>query len=134
MSHQHQNGNDYEFSPPRPYVWKTDEFQISESKAKNTQQWNFQNPPQVQPHHNPFQPPQAPQPLAFHQPQTLGIDYRCPRCSSQLYPRFERKISQAGWITFAVLLVAFFPLFWIGLLIKEDVRVCPVCGLTIGSN
>jgi RNA polymerase subunit RPABC4/transcription elongation factor Spt4 len=134
MSEQHQNGSNYEFSPPRPYAWKTDEFQISESRSRRTDQINLQKPQQVQPLGNPYQTPNAPQPLAFHQPQNLAQDYRCPRCSSQLYPRFERKISQAGWITFAVLLVAFFPLFWIGLLIKEDVRVCPVCGLTIGSN
>jgi RNA polymerase subunit RPABC4/transcription elongation factor Spt4 len=133
---QLSGGSNYEFSPPRPYSWKTDEFQISESKARKTQQVNFQQkqppPPQFQPQNQPFQPPyaQPPQALAFHQQQNLA-DYRCPRCSSQLYPRFERKISQAGWITFAVLLVAFFPLFWIGLLIKEDVRVCPVCQLTI---
>ena len=137
MPQQFSNGNNYEFAPPRPYVWKTDEFQISESKARKTQQINFQTPPnQVQPLNNPFQPHQAPQhqALAFQQPQHIAQDYRCPRCSSQLYPRFERKISQAGWITFAVLLVAFFPLFWIGLLIKEDVRVCPVCQLTISAS
>ena len=135
MPEQHQNGGNYEFSPPRPYVWKTDEFQISESKARKTQQVNFQTPPNPaqQPFNNPFQTPQPPQALAYQQPQAM-TDYRCPRCSSQLYPRYERRISQTGWITFAVLLVAFFPLFWIGFLIKEDIRVCPVCGLTIGSN
>ncbi|HEY0427764.1 MAG TPA: hypothetical protein VGC76_08265, partial [Pyrinomonadaceae bacterium] len=117
-----------------PYVWKTDEFQISESKARKTQQINFQKQPnQAQPLNNPFQPPPAPQPLVHQQPQNLA-DYRCPRCSSQLFPRFERKISQTGWIVFAVLLVAFFPLFWVGLLIKEDVRVCPVCGLSISQT
>ena len=44
-----------------------------------------------------------------------------------IFRGLERRISTAGWITFAVLLVLFFPLFWIGLLIKEDVRVCQVC-------
>ena len=139
MSQQFSNGNNYEFSPPRPYVWKTDEFQISESKARKTQQVNFPvNPNPVQPLNNPFLPPnpnpyQQPQQqaLAHQQPQSLA-DHRCPRCSSQLFPVFERKISQTGWIVFAILLVAFFPLFWIGLLIKEDVRVCPVCRLQIG--
>jgi len=136
MSQQYTDGSNYEFSPPRPYSWKTDEFQISESKAKKTQQMNFAPPPpQAQPLNNPFQPHNPPQhqALAYAQPRHLMQDYRCPRCSSQLYPRYERKISQAGWITFAVLLVAFFPLFWIGLLIKEDVRVCPVCQLTISA-
>jgi hypothetical protein len=50
---------------------------------------------------------------------------------SQFLPRMERRISTAGWITFAVLLVFFFPLFWIGLLIKEDVRICPACNTKI---
>ncbi len=124
MSHQHQNGGNYEFAPPRPYAWKTDEFQISESKARKTL-----NQVQPLPNQNPFQPAQAPQPLAQRQSQFLAENYRCPRCGSQHFPRYERKISTAGWIVFAVLLVMFFPLFWIGFLIKEDVRICPVCRL-----
>jgi RNA polymerase subunit RPABC4/transcription elongation factor Spt4 len=126
MSHQHQpqNVGNYEFQPPRPYAWKTDEFQISESKARKPLN-------QVQPLAPPYTQ-QQPQPLANRQqPGYLAQDYRCPRCGSQHYPRFERKISTAGWIVFAVLLVMFFPLFWIGFLIKEDVRICPVCRLRI---
>jgi hypothetical protein len=57
--------------------------------------------------------------------------YRCPRCFSQHLPRYEKKISTAGWIVFAVLLITFFPLFWIGFLIKEDVRICPMCNLRV---
>jgi hypothetical protein len=45
----------------------------------------------------------------------------------QFLPQIERRISTTGWIVFAVLLVMFFPLFWVGFLIKEDVRVCPSC-------
>ena len=73
----------------------------------------------------------AAQPLVHQQPNNMAYGYRCPRCASQALPNVVRKISTAGWITFAVLMVAFFPLFWIGLLIKEDVRVCPVCNLRI---
>ena len=127
MSHQHpqqQNVGNYEFQPPRPYAWKTDEFQISESKARKPLN-------QVQPLAPPYGQQQQAQPLANRQPGYLAQDYRCPRCGSQHYPRFERKISTAGWIVFAVLLVMFFPLFWIGFLIKEDVRMCPVCRLRI---
>jgi hypothetical protein len=53
-----------------------------------------------------------------------------------MVPRIERRISTAGWVTFAVLLVVFFPLFWIGLLIKEDVPVCLACNskLQIGPH
>ena len=127
LQSQFQNGNGYEFSPPRPYVWKTDEFQVSESKARKSKQIN-QVRPLVQP---PPMPQQNPQPLAYHQPNNLAQNYHCPRCASQLFPRYERKISTAGWIVFAVLLVTFFPLFWIGFLIKEDVRICPVCNLRI---
>jgi RNA polymerase subunit RPABC4/transcription elongation factor Spt4 len=65
--------------------------------------------------------------LAYRQPSYLGQQYHCPHCGSEYLPRIERRISNAGWITFAVLMVAFFPLFWIGLLIKEDVRICPSC-------
>ena len=51
---------------------------------------------------------------------------------SNMMPRMERKISTGGWITFAVLLVTIFPLFWIGLLIKEDVHTCPACNMRVG--
>ncbi|MGI8640858.1 MAG: LITAF-like zinc ribbon domain-containing protein [Pyrinomonadaceae bacterium] len=128
LQSQYSNGNNYDFSPPRPYSWKTDEFQISENKMRKTRQIN-----QVQPLVNQTlaQPPR-PQPLVYQQPNNMAAyGSHCPRCSAQLFPRYERKISTAGWIVFAVLLVVFFPLFWIGLLIKEDIRVCPVCNLRI---
>lgn len=131
---QFANGANYEFQPPRPYSWKTDEFQISESKARKTQQMNFQQPNQFQPpvQQQQFLQPQRPQPLVYQQtPQHLAYKQMCPRCGGQHFPQIERKISQAGWITFAVLLVTIPFLFWIGLLIKEDVRVCPVCNLRL---
>jgi hypothetical protein len=119
----------FDFAPPRHYAWKTDEFQISKSKARKTESFN-----QVQP--LVYQPPPANQKLQtqseiYQQPQWIAQGYHCPRCSSQLMPKIERKISTAGWIVFAVLLITFFPLFWIGFLIKEDVRVCPVCNLRV---
>jgi len=52
----------------------------------------------------------------------------CHRCGSTARPHEISAISQAGWITFALLLVFFFPLFWIGLLITETQVVCPDCG------
>lgn len=64
--------------------------------------------------------------LAHAQPQFMA-SFRCPNCSTHLPPVLERKISTAGWVTFAVLLVTVFPLFWIGLLIREDVPVCQIC-------
>jgi hypothetical protein len=109
----------YENAPPRPYSWKTDEYQISETPK---------NKPinRVQPLAN-FQPPQNAGLQPFPQAQAMSHGFNCPRCSSQLFPRVTRQISTAGWIVFAVLLVTFFPLFWVGFLIKEEVRTCPVC-------
>ena len=124
LQSQFPNRNNYEYTPPHPYSWKTDEFQVSETKKQKTQQID-----RVQPL-APNQPPR-PQPLAHQQPQNMAYGYRCPRCASQAMPTMARKISTAGWIVFAALLVIFFPLFWIGLLIKEDVRACPVCNFRI---
>jgi predicted RNA-binding Zn-ribbon protein involved in translation (DUF1610 family) len=117
----------YEFEPPRPYVWKTDEFQVSESRARKSKQIN-----QVQPLNNTFinNQTERPQPLASRQ-QYTAYAYRCPRCSNGQVPRYEKKVSTAGWIVFAALMVVFFPLFWIGLLIKEDVPFCSVCNLKL---
>jgi DNA-directed RNA polymerase subunit RPC12/RpoP len=52
---------------------------------------------------------------------------RCPYCGSTTSPYTTTEISQAGWITFALLLVFCFPLFWIGLLITESHRKCSDC-------
>jgi len=118
------NDSPYDYSAPRPYAWKTDEFQAqndprptrpAERPEPATQQFNGVNQNY------------RPAPLAYQQPQQFARPFRCPQCMSQFLPRMERRISTAGWITFAVLLVFFFPLFWIGLLIKEDVAVCQTC-------
>lgn len=108
-------------SAPRPYAWKTDEFQASTVDKGTTQ----------------FQPRQASTsaftpaaPMAFRQAQYMG-DFRCPRCGSTLPPVFERRVSTAGWIVFSVLLVLTVVFFWIGLLIREDVAVCPNCRLSL---
>jgi hypothetical protein len=55
--------------------------------------------------------------------------FRCPRCGSEEPPWVVRQISAAGWVLFALLLVFFFPLCFIGLLITETKRVCRHCGL-----
>ena len=122
--------NNYDYSPPRPYSWKTDEFQVSKSDTQATKQKS-----RVQPFAN--QMPamnlnSAPQHLAYNQPGRLDANYRCPRCGSHYLPIVERKISTAGWIVFAVLLIFTFIFFWIGLLMKEDVRICPVCRAKVG--
>ncbi|HQX56954.1 MAG TPA: LITAF-like zinc ribbon domain-containing protein [Pyrinomonadaceae bacterium] len=118
----------FDYAAPRPYAWKTDEFSTSNEARKTIDSTA------------PIAPLGATAPMGGYRPQTLmhqggqqfGQPYRCPHCMSQFVPRVERRISTAGWITFAVLLVFFFPLFWIGLLIKEDVRICPGCNMKIG--
>ena len=52
----------------------------------------------------------------------------CPRCQCPTIPRYETRVSSGGWAVFAVLLILFFPLFWIGLLIKETIVCCSRCG------
>jgi LITAF-like zinc ribbon domain. len=108
----------FEHNPPKPYSWKTDEYQAVDAKARKTQSYM---PPQV---------PNFNAPLV-HQQAHMTYGFRCPRCGSQAPPRLERKISTAGWVVFAVLLVVFFPLFWVGFFIKEDVPVCPVCNMRV---
>jgi hypothetical protein len=122
----------FEYQPPRPYVWKTDEFQTGDSTLKKSRQIN-----QVQPLANatmPAQRPvvQQPSPAWQNSAPVTNYGYRCPHCATQNFPRVERKISTAGWIVFAALLIVFFPIFWVGLLIKEDVKICPVCNARVG--
>ncbi|MGI8542628.1 MAG: LITAF-like zinc ribbon domain-containing protein [Aridibacter sp.] len=125
-----ENRTSYEYSPPRPYSWKTDELELQ--PEKQTKPINQVRPLVSQPP----QPTRKDMPIPFHSPaqfqqNIMSYENICPRCSSQAFPRIEKKISTTGWIVFAVLLMTIFPLFWIGLLIKEEVRVCPVCDLRI---
>jgi hypothetical protein len=119
----------FDHAAPRPYAWKTDEFQAQQSpKGTVPIDGRVQNVTSA------FTPPANyhAAPLAFQGAQYPSQPFRCPRCMSQYLPRMERRVSTAGWITFAVLLVFFFPLFWIGLLIKEEVPVCQTCNSKVG--
>ncbi len=129
QAHVPAQNNPYDYPAPRPYAWKTDEFQ-TQSEARKTM-----NAPATAPINSQFQLGQASnnnQQVGFHYQNDLSQPYRCPHCMSQFLPRIDRRISTAGWITFSVLLVFFFPLFWIGLLIKEDIRMCPSCNSRVG--
>lgn len=111
--------------PRRPYSWKTDEFQTQSDARRPGPQIN-----QVQPlgNQNAFgNQNYGSQSLTYAASHQFAGNYRCPNCMSQFLPVVERRISTAGWVTFAVLMAVFFPLFWIGLLIKEDVHICPTC-------
>ncbi|MGE3466686.1 MAG: LITAF-like zinc ribbon domain-containing protein [Pyrinomonadaceae bacterium] len=114
----------FDHPAPRPYAWKTDEFQ-TQNEARRGKDTGYVDKKTDQ-----FDSDTSgyrPAPLVYQQPGHFAQPFRCPTCSSQMIPRIERRISTAGWITFAVLLVFFFPLFWIGLLIKEDVPICRTC-------
>jgi lipopolysaccharide-induced tumor necrosis factor-alpha factor len=54
--------------------------------------------------------------------------FRCPYCGCTEPPLQSSDISAAGWVVFALMLLFCFPLFWIGLLIKEEYRRCVDCG------
>ena len=101
----------FDYQAPRPYAWKTDEYQ-TQAGARQAALPNAQ-------------------PLVARDPAYMTGNYRCPHCMSQFLPRIERRISTTGWIVFGVLLVMFFPLFWVGFLIKEDVHVCPSCNTRV---
>lgn len=112
------------YPAPRPYAWKTDEFPPGGEPRKTDPINRVQPLAGLRPHQN---AEYGGAPLAYHNPQQFAQPFRCPNCMSQYPPKLEKRISTAGWITFAVLLVFFFPLFWIGLLIKEEVQVCQTC-------
>ena len=130
MTHAEMQPQSYEYHPPRPYVWKTDEFQTSPDV--HDEKKRPLNQVQPLPPRTAAPPRNFTSPLTNYRPSQMAYGYRCPRCGTQNFPRIERKISSAGWIVFAVLLVMFFPLFWIGLLIKEDVKICSVCNFRVG--
>jgi DNA-directed RNA polymerase subunit RPC12/RpoP len=55
----------------------------------------------------------------------------CPNCGS-VGDAYERKeIAQEGWIVMVVLLLTFFPLFFLGLLMKQNYLICRECGYKI---
>lgn len=115
--------NNYNYEAPRPYSWKTDEYQTqSEPRVKPQTAVTQQYDPQQGT--NPFT---NAQPLAYSGPRYMAQNYRCPNCGTTSLPIIERRISTAGWIVFSLLLVFTFIFFWIGLLMKENVSICPVC-------
>lgn len=128
---QRVSENPYTYSAPRPYAWKTDEFQ-TQTEPRPTERTRSNTEP-----FNPNNPNYQPASLAHQQNQygsqltpanyAFDANYHCPRCGSSYLPVFERRISTAGWIVFSCLLVFTVIFFWIGLLMKENVAICPVC-------
>ena len=65
--------------------------------------------------------------------EPIGGRFRCPFCGSRAIPVRRAQISAAGWVVFVVMLLFCLPLFWLGLLITEEYRVCHDCGSRIGG-
>jgi hypothetical protein len=65
-------------------------------------------------------------------PPSQPVGFECPFCHSRLPPVIQNKVSTTGWVVLVVMLLFCFPLFWVGLLIKEDYRVCRSCGIKLG--
>jgi DNA-directed RNA polymerase subunit RPC12/RpoP len=134
---QQSQEENYDQFPPRPYSWKTGEFQANEHSARPTQQIDRFQQLEDFPHNN------ANKFSTSHlmsnqqmqmQPQyqnTLSTGYHCPYCNSNAMPIVVKKVSAAGWAVFTVLLITTFILFWIGLLIQEERRICPSCNMRI---
>jgi DNA-directed RNA polymerase subunit RPC12/RpoP len=59
--------------------------------------------------------------------------FECPYCCSTYPPAVRESISQTGWILFVVLLIVFFPVCFLGLLMKEKYEVCEDCGARLGK-
>ena len=99
---QSDNNFSENYVQPRPYMWKTDEFQVKDNSPKKNQPINQggQMPQQQRFNQNIAQPMTYPKPAYL-----MNQSYRCPRCNSQNLPYIKRQVSTAGWITFAVLLV-----------------------------
>jgi hypothetical protein len=118
----------YDYRPPRPHVWKTDEFQ-TEGEARVARTADHVMTPKQQTLAHPIYSASH---LAYRGPQDFTGHYRCPSCGTNYLPIIERRVSSAGWLTFALLLVFTLVFFWIGLRMKEDVPICPVCKRRVG--
>lgn len=76
----------------------------------------------------------GPAPMMNYGPPQVPMGcIRCPYCGWTGVPLNSKKTATAGWVLFAVLLILFFPLCWIGLLIQETRRKCGGCQMVIGG-
>ncbi len=63
----------------------------------------------------------------------IGPVMTCPYCHYTGPARIGQKIATAGWVFFGVVLILFFPLCWIGLLMKNNYYACGRCGIALGN-
>jgi hypothetical protein len=151
------NGNDYDpdlllwisfTSPSQPEAQQAldtasriapDHLGLPAARAYQNQQWQQQAHQYSQQQYGQQQQYAQQQYMQYPPPQYAQQAYipllppvHCPYCRAYAPPLVKRRISTAGWIVFAVLLFFTFIFCWIGLLIKEDYRVCSYCGAQIG--
>jgi len=58
----------------------------------------------------------------------------CPYCRSTKPPKLRSKVSTVGWVMFTVLLLTTCVLSPIGLMVRENYRICSHCKITLGGN
>lgn len=58
-------------------------------------------------------------------------DFTCPYCNTHHPPAVLSQISSQGWLFFFVFLLLCLPLSFIGFTMKEEYRVCSVCGVRL---
>ena len=76
------------------------------------------------------QPPPPPPELPARRSRRRGFE--CPYCGCDSSPARRSQISTAGWMVFVMMILFCLPLFWVGLLITEEYRVCRDCGARLG--
>ncbi|QUW03037.1 LITAF-like zinc ribbon domain-containing protein [Chloracidobacterium validum] len=87
-------------------------------------------PQPTDPLSQPFQatPPVVLQPMLIVPTVGVGGSVICPHCQTNSPPHMRSRVAPGGWITMAILLLLCWPLFWIGLLVREDYLRCSNCG------
>lgn len=83
---------------------------------------------------SPYQQPasQYDDPYARPSRRMRGVGFECPYCHTDQPPSTRSQISPAGWVVFVAMLFFCFPLFFIGLLMTEEYKVCSQCGVRLG--
>lgn len=104
---------------PKPYGWASPSSPLHDIFDDQQQP---RQPQQVQ--RIPQTPPLVQMP---RQHQHLAAGYRCPNCGTNAPPITRSEISDGGWIVFILMLFLCLPLFWVGLLMRDQFRVCPAC-------
>jgi DNA-directed RNA polymerase subunit RPC12/RpoP len=80
----------------------------------------------------PYYPPPAQLEDERRRPRRERRGFECPYCGCDSPPARRSEVSATGWVILVVMLLFCFPLFFIGLFIKDEYRVCRDCGTRLG--